>query len=472
MSETELTDDERHKYKVIRNVADNGGNKNRAAIDLGITKRQVNRLVAAYREHGIDAFSHGNKGRKPATTVENGLRDKIVSLYRDKYDGANFVHFTELLSRNEGIINISDRTVAAILEDAGILSPKVTRAKKKRVQKALRAKADEACGKRTQSETRANLVAVEDAHPSRPRCAYAGEMEQMDASPFRWFGDDNKTTLHIAIDDATGAITGAWFDREETLNGYYHVLAQIITNYGIPYKFRTDRRTVFTYKQLSTNGGAGQDENDTATQFAYACKQLGIAIETTSIPQAKGRVERAFETLQSRLPVEMRIAGVDSIDEANKFIESYLPEYNKEFALEADLTKSAYDDPPDAERINLTLAVLTERTIDSGHCLHFKNVRYRLLDGRGEPVYYRKGTKVMCVEAFDGGLYCCVNDADVYALDEVPESYGKSEELDPNYEKPTPRPKYIPPMNHPWRKSDFTKFVKAQSHRCGEDIEG
>lgn len=116
-------------------------------------------------------------------------------------------------------------------------------------------------------------MAVEDAHSRRPRCAYFGELEQMDASPYEWFSTE-KTTLHIAVDDATGKITDAYFDKQETLKGYYNVFAQILRKYGIPYKFFTDRRTVFTYKKKN----APDIGEDTCTQFAYAYKQLGTLI--------------------------------------------------------------------------------------------------------------------------------------------------------------------------------------------------
>lgn len=467
ISKIELTEDERAKYELIRNIADNGGNKNNVAAKLGITRRQVDRLVAAYKERGEEAFSHGNKGRKPANVMPDAKRDAIVRLYREKYNGANFAHFTELLARNEGI-ELSVVSVTGILQSAGIYSPKTTRRTKKRIKRELKAKAEGSASKREKAKIQANLVAIEDAHPSRPRSPYAGEMEQLDACPHKWFGD-TVTSLHIAVDDATGLITGAWFDRQETLNGYYHVLAQILEKYGIPCMFRTDRRTVFIYKSLKAN--KGKDEEDTATQFAYACKQLGIAIKPTSVPEAKGRVERMFETLQSRLPVEMRLTGISDMDCANAFLPAFIEQYNSEFALPFKGSKSAFEKAPDAEKINLTLSVLTERTIDSGHCLHFKNKRYRTVDYRGQPVYYGKGTKVMCVEAFDGELYCCVNDADVYALEEVPERSEMSEELDADYKKPEPKAHYIPPMSHPWRKSVFRKFVNAQPHRIEEAVQ-
>ena len=147
----------------------------------------------------------------------------------------------------------------------------------------------------------------------------------MDASPFPRFGNE-----------VTGIITGAWFDKEETLNGYYHVFYQILDGYGIPYKFLTDRRSVFTYQKKNT----GSVEDDTYTQFAYACKQLGVQLESISIPQAKGRVERMFKTLQTRLPVELRLAGITELNAANKFLDSYLQKFNAKFALPIDNTNS------------------------------------------------------------------------------------------------------------------------------------
>ena len=117
-------------------------------------------------------------------------------------------------------------------------------------------------------------------------------MLQMDASVHEWFGN-TKTHLHIAIDDCTGMIVGAYFAEQETLNGYYNVFHQILTTYGIPAMFYTDRRTVFEYKKKNTN----KIEKDTLTQFGYACHQLGVELKVTSVAQAKGRVERAFQTL-------------------------------------------------------------------------------------------------------------------------------------------------------------------------------
>ena len=452
--------DEQKKYEVIKALADHpNGNKDRAALTLGCTKRHINRMLAGYRREGKAFFVHGNRGRKPATTIPEETRNTVVDLYRNKYYQANFRHYTELLEERENI-RISPSSVAKILEAESILSPRVTKARKKRIKKELLIKKENASSKKEADAIQANLVAVEDAHSRRPRCAYFGEMQQMDASPYEWVPGQT-WHHHLAIDDATGTVTGAWFDTQETLSGYYHVFHQILTNYGIPYQFFTDRRTIFTYKQKNS---PSLDE-DTYTQFAYACKQLGVLLESSSVPQAKGRVERLNQTLQSRLPVELRLAGITTIEGANEFLHSYIKKFNAKFSLPIHHTKSVFVEQPSDETINLILAVLNERTVDCGHCIRFQNQHYRMLDNRGLQVHYRNGTKTMVIQAFDGSLYCCVNDKEIYALEKVPERYPSSKNLDAEQPAQKPKKKYIPPMNHPWRRSAFRKFVQNQPHR-------
>lgn len=451
--------DEQKKYEVIKALADHpNGNKDRAALTLGCTKRHINRMLAGYRREGKAFFVHGNRGRKPATTIPEETRNTVVDLYRNKYYQANFRHYTELLEERENI-RISPSSVAKILEAESILSPRVTKARKKRIKKELLIKKENASSKKEADAIQANLVAVEDAHSRRPRCAYFGEMQQMDASPYEWVPGQT-WHLHLAIDDATGTVTGAWFDTQETLSGYYHVFHQILTNYGIPYQFFTDRRTIFTYKQKNS---PSLDE-DTYTQFAYACKQLGVLLESSSVPQAKGRVERLNQTLQSRLPVELRLAGITTIEGANEFLHSYIKKFNAKFSLPIHHTKSVFVEQPSDETINLILAILNERTVDCGHCIRFQNQHYRMLDNRGLQVHYRNGTKTMVIQAFDGSLYCCVNDKEIYALEKVPERYPSSKNLDAEQPAQKPKKKYIPPMNHPWRRSAFRKFVQNQPH--------
>jgi len=163
----DLTMDEQRKYEVIKKLVDENGNKGRAAMALNITRRHVNRLIKAYLERGKAAFIHGNTGRKPATTIPDDTRAAIIELYRAKYYDANFTHFSELLKSRENI-SVSVETAASILEAEYILSPKVTKAKKKRIAKELRQKQDAAKTQKEKDAIQKNIVAVEDAHSNAP----------------------------------------------------------------------------------------------------------------------------------------------------------------------------------------------------------------------------------------------------------------------------------------------------------------
>ena len=166
-------------------------------------------------------------------------------------------------------------------------------------------------------------IALEDSHPRCEKPKYFGELIEQDGSIHVWFGNI-KSCLHLAIDKATSTIVGAYFDNQETLNGYYHVLYQILTNYGIPYKFFTDNRTVFNY--VSLNPDKRTSEKDVLTQYGYVCKQLGIELETSSVSQSKGLVERTNGTFQGRLVNELKLNGITTIEEAEvKEVKKYVP---------------------------------------------------------------------------------------------------------------------------------------------------
>ena len=177
---------EQMKYEIIKTLADHPApNKERAAITLGCTVRHINRMLKGYNEQGKAYFVHGNKGRKPVNTIPDEKRKLVVDLYRTKYYDANFEHFTELLRKYEGIC-ISLSAVASILEAEYILSPKATRAKKKRIHDELKAKKKAAKTKKKLSRYRQTLLQWKTLDSRHPRAAYFGELEQLDATPHEW----------------------------------------------------------------------------------------------------------------------------------------------------------------------------------------------------------------------------------------------------------------------------------------------
>ena len=451
--------DNEQKYQVIKELVDHGGNKERVALKLGCCLRTINRYIAGYISEGKAYFIHGNSGKIPIHALSESAKNDIVDLYINKYYDANFAHFTELLCKEEQIY-VSESTVRNILSAADILSPIANRATKREYKKKLQEALKEAKKPKEIEKIQAKIIEADDPHPRRPRSSKFGEMIQMDASLHLWFGD-SKATLHLAVDDATGIIVGAWFELQETLKGYYSVFKQILTKYGIPYMFYTDRRTVFEYRKT----GKGDTSKDTFTQFSYACKQLGVQIETTSIPQAKGRIERLIQSMQSRLPVELRLKGVSTLEQANEFLDEFIAQYNAKFALPLNSIKSVFEKQPSKRKIDLTLAIITERQVDNGHSIRFENTYWRTLNKNGIIDYLKPKTKGLVIRTFSEKLYYCVDEY-IFALEEIPEHERTSKNFDfkPPKELPKKKP-YVPPPDHPWRLSSFTSFVKKQSYQ-------
>ena len=248
MRKVELSLKEEHKYEVIKKLVETNGNKHTARIKLNLKSiRQINRLIAGYKEYGKSFFVHGNRGKKPLHALSDDLKNEIELLYTSKYYDCSYTQFTEYLAERENIF-LSIATVGQILRERYILSPKARKATKKRIKKLLISKKQQSKSKKELDAIQTNIVALEDSHPRQPRCIYFGEEIQIDASPHRWFGNIT-THLHAAIDDSTGHVVAAYFDNQETLNGYYNIYYQILTRYGIPYLFKADKRTVFEYKK-------------------------------------------------------------------------------------------------------------------------------------------------------------------------------------------------------------------------------
>ena len=461
MRKVELRMNEQEKYDVIKELVDHGGNKNRAAKKLGISRRQVDRLIIKYKEKGKSAFVHGNRSRKPVSTLDKSISEDIILLYKNKYQDFNFKHFYEYLIEEEKF-KVSYTFVYETLTNSEILSPKA-RKKTKR----------EAAKQRLLKEKKINLdmndkqihsiinheLALEDSHPRGEKPKYFGEIIEQDGSIHLWFGE-TKSCLHLAIDKATSTIVGAWFDKQETLNGYYHVLYQILTHYGIPYKFLTDNRTVFNY--MSLNPDKRTSEKDVLTQYGYACKRLGIELETTSVSQAKGLIERTNSTFQGRLVNELKLNGITTMEEANKYLlEVFVPKFNQKFAMDYKKFPSVFEKAPDANNINYTLAILTLRKIDNGNSIKFKNKYYQPYLNNELKCFMPK-TECLVIESFKGDLMVSI-DENIYEMHELIRNKKYSDNFE---EVPIKKEKkiYIPPMSHPFKAESFKRqMLKAHT---------
>ena len=462
MRKVELRMNEQLKYKTIKELVDHKGNKKRVALKLGITERQVNRLIIKYKENGKSSFVHGNRGHIPAKALDKSVSENIILLYKNKYQDWNFQHFKEYLEKIENI-KVSYDFIYKTLTKAGFLSPKARRKTKRDTAKArlLKEKKINLAMSEEQIDIIINHeIALEDSHPRGEKPKYFGEIIEEDGSIHLWFGD-KKTCLHLAIDKATSTIVGAWFDYQETLNGYYHVLYQILTKYGIPYKFFTDNRTVFNYMSLNPNKRTS--DKDVLTQYGYACKQLGIELETSSVSQAKGLIERTNGTFQGRLVNELKLNGINTIEEANKYLlEVFVPNFNERFAMDYKKFESVFEEAPSVNKINYTLAILTPRKIDNGNSIKYQNKYYQPYLNNKLKCFMPK-TDCLVIKAYDGSLVVSI-DEQILELKEL----SRNERFSKNFEEEKTvkeRKKYIPPMSHPFKAASFKKYQEKQEAR-------
>lgn len=463
MRKVELRMNEQEKYKVIKELVDHNGNKNRASKKLGISRRQINRLIIIYKEKGKAGFVHGNRTRKPINALDKSISEDIILLYKNKYQDWNFNHFKEFLKKDENI-DVSYDFIYKTLTKAGLLSPKARKKTKREFKK--KQLLDEKKINNAMSDKQINYIinheiALENSHPRGEKPKYFGEVIEQDGSIHMWFGSV-KTCLHLAIDKATSTIVGAWFDNNETLNGYYHVFYQILTNYGIPYKFFTDNRTVFNY--MSLNPDKRTSDKDVLTQYGYACKQLGVELETSSVSQSKGLIERTNGTFQGRLVNELKLHGITTIEEANKYLlDVFVPYFNQRFALDYKKFPSVFEPSPSLEKINYTLAILTPRKIDNGNSIKFKNKYYQPYIDDKLKCFLPK-TECLVIETFDKNLFVTI-DENIYNLKQLERNQRFSKEFDQeNNNQIKGRKIYRPPMSHPFKLQSFLRQME-KSHK-------
>jgi transposase len=268
-----MTKKELVRVHVIKSLIEDKMTSRDASEVLNLSERQIKRLKVGVKKDGEVFVIHKNRGRKPKHTIPGEIRDKIVFLARNKYKGVNYTHLAELLREHEGV-TISQSSVSRILKAKGIKSPRKHRPPK--------------------------------PHRTRERKPQEGLLLQMDASPYEWL-PGIKCSLHGAIDDARGNITGLYFCEHECLNGYLEVKRQTILAYGLPVSVYVDRHTIFKAPSNAKLTIDDELEGKTLayTQFSRAMQELSVGIIYAYSPQAKGRIERLWETLQDRLTLEL-----------------------------------------------------------------------------------------------------------------------------------------------------------------------
>jgi transposase len=433
---------------IVLNHLSSGALVNAEAADLlGISKRQLQRLHKAYSELGASGLVHGNRGRPTHNAVAPAIATRVVELARDKYQGFNQQHLTEMLAENEGI-HLSRPTVRRILLAAGISSPRRRRAPKHRRRR--------------------------DRYPRE------GMLLQLDASRHDWLeGRGPYLSLVGAIDDATGKVPSACFREQEDAFGYFRVMRETATRLGIPMAVYADRHSIFYQGKEEQLRKLSLEEQLAArrqpTQFGRLLNELGVQLMHALSPQAKGRIERLWGTFQDRLASELRLAGASNCEEANQVLRRFLPRHNRRFAVSPQETDAAWVEWPKARSLDEIFCFKYRRVVLNDNTVR---IAQHVIDipGLGNGGVSFAHARVEVQERFDGS-FAVYRDGRCIAkkvLTEPVKAYrtrGKWSEVreEPPLTKPKP-PKATttgtsrPSRNHPWRLYPAVRsLAKAQA---------
>ncbi|HCE17903.1 MAG TPA: ISNCY family transposase [Anaerolinea thermolimosa] len=407
MSKEEIT-----RLETMQRIKDKRLTQGEAARILGLSVRQIKRLYRAYKGEGAAGLVSRRRGKPSNHRLDGGTRQKALDLLYERYAdfGPTLAH-EKLSERHQ--LRLSRESVRKLMIAEGLWKPR--RGKKAPV------------------------------HQMRERRACLGELVQIDGSDHAWFEERGpQCTLLVFIDDATGQLMELWFVPDETFFAYCEATRHYLERYGKPLAFYSDRHGIFRVNQprpLATTSGL--------TQFGRAMQELEIQILCASTPQAKGRIERANQTLQDRLVKELRLRGISDMATANAFLPEFREDFNRRFAVAPRSHHNAHRPLLPAENLDLILSHQETRTLSKNLTLQFKHMIYQIQSER--PDYALRNARVTVCETPQGEVTI------LYKNQPLPYSlYQKAiRQADIVDTKSLDRQVKAPPSpapNHPWRR--------------------
>ena len=384
-------------------------------LDLGI--RQIKRLCKAYLHHGERGLISKQRGKAGNRRYSQTFKDEVINVVRMQYLDFGPTFAAEKLLERQGL-KISHETLRCWMIEAGIWQPK-----------------------------RAHNARVHQTRARRPRI---GELIQIDGSHHDWFeGRADKCCLLVFIDDATSKIMCMHFNDAETTQGYFEAVGTYINLYGKPIAFYSDKHNIFRVNI--------KESPTTETQFSRAMKTLRIQIICANTPQAKGRVERANQTLQDRLIKEMRLRNISSIEEANRYLPEFIATHNARFAKQPkDLEDAHRPNTYSTIELQRILSLQHERTISKNLEVSYGNNIYQITNaGKG---YRLRHAKVSIVVSQSNEVSMYYKDKELTykvferSCAETPIMDKKVVSATLDRHAPNPNRAHKPKEDHPWRK--------------------
>lgn len=424
--------------ETIKKVLSKDLTQKEAGLILDITDRQIRRLITKYKNMGEDAFVHKNINNQNAKKISDDIPTKIIDDYLTNYYDYGFTHFYEEQGRKYGI------SFSYMVEKFGtnyIISPyaqhRTVKLYNENMKKAIR---DNSITESQEKLFEQRKQEEFEKHIRKSSLHYSfGEEVQMDAAFWVWFGTE-ETALHLVVDKATKKVLAGYFDYEETTNAYLVVLMNMIINFGIPKRIKTDRRNSF-----SINNAKSSKSKLNITQFGRICEDLEIELLCSSNPLFKPNAERENGTFKRRLKAELRHNGITTIEEANKYLnEVFIPKINERFSYKINPKKNVMRENNYTEdELNLIISIRNERTIDNASSIKYFNNYYLPANVEtGEVISFKSGTKCTVVNSYDSKLFGII-DGNTYVLVLIEKREGENKRATKNGFKPN--------ENHPWR---------------------
>lgn len=401
--------EELKRLRVIRKVLDKELTQRTAATTIELSDRQVRRLVSAVRKEGDRGVVHKARGRPSNRKLTEKLKRRVLRLYEKKYQGFGPTLAVEKLEELDQA-GISRETLRRWLLEKGWWS----RRRQRRAHRRW-----------------------------RPRKPCFGQMVQMDGSHHDWLeGRGPRLVLLAYIDDATSNVHARFYEYEGTQPAFSSFKAYAL-QYGLPQSVYLDRHSTYKSTQKPSLAEELEGRRQGQSQFQRAMAELGVQVIHAHSPQAKGRVERLFLTLQDRLVKEMRLRGIKTLAQANRFVQEYLPVFNRKFCVAPAEPADLHRPVPGGLDLDDVLCIQTPRTVrNDGTVAHDKKL-YQILD-----TISRKD--VVVEERIDGSLR--ITQRGVALKHQLILARPPLAPLPVAVPRARPRKPYVPPADHPWRK--------------------
>jgi transposase len=418
---------ELNRLEIMQKLAEKRMRQKEAARILGLSLRQVKRLLKNYRRDGVQGLISRRRGRASNNRLSEEIRKKTLGLLQSKYKGFGPTLACEKLVELEGL-QISDESVRQMMISEGLWKPRKTR-----------------------------KVSV---HQMRERRACFGELVQIDGSPHDWFeGRAPACSLLVFIDDATGKLGQLSFVKSESFFSYSLAARAYFERLGKPVAFYSDKHGIFRVNQ-PTSG-----TSDALTQFGRAMQQLEVQIICAHTPQAKGRVERVNLTLQDRLPKELRLRGISSWEAGNAYLPEFMTDFNQRFSVQPRSELDAHRSLTDQDDLDQILTWQETRTLSKNLTLQFRNTVYQIQTPR--PTYaMRHAAVTVCLDAQDQLAIFYKGRSLDYTI--FHQQSKQSEIVDTKQLIAVIRSPHKPAPDHPWRQGFATPL--SQDVSTGGDI--